>query len=107
MYPDSGNQGCGGGTNIPLTGQQFEQSSITAVGWLALMATAQMLPDFTGLFRGELIVKIFPKPEQNFPTLHTRGPLATPLLAAVEDKNSRERSLVPRARELPTQPEAA
>jgi hypothetical protein len=106
-YPDSGNEGCGGGPTVPLACQQFEQSSMAAVGWIAVKATAQMLRHRPGLFRPQLLIQIFPKPGQNFSTFHTLGPLATPLLAAVEDKNSRNRHLVPRANELPARPEAA
>jgi len=45
----------------------------------------QMLADRSGLFRPQLLIQIFPEPGHNFSTFHTLGPVATPLLAAVED----------------------
>ena len=50
-----------------------------------------------GIFRSQLLVQKFPKLKQHLSTFHTPCLVATPLLAAVEDKNSRDSYLVPQA----------
>jgi hypothetical protein len=55
------------------------------MGWVAVTTTGQMLSDGPGVFRPQLLIQIFPKPEQNVSTFHTLRPVATPLLTAVED----------------------
>jgi hypothetical protein len=55
---------------------------------MALRTGAEVSGHSLSLFRPELLVQIFPKPNQYVPTLHTPYPLATSLLVPVGNRTA-------------------
>jgi hypothetical protein len=71
-----------------LVREELEQGTVTAIGWLALSAIAEMSVHGLRLFRPEFLVQIFPKPNQYFLTFHTPDPLATSLPVPVGNRTA-------------------
>ena len=79
-----------GGSHAPgaLACQQLEQCPVTAIGRMAVRTGAEVRGHSLSLFRPELLVQIFPEPNQYVLTLHTAYPLATSLLVPVGNRTA-------------------
>ena len=75
--------------------QEIQKGPIALVGWVTVRTMAQMSRNRCSLFRPELVIKIFPQPEQDFLTIHAPYPFATSPPADGWKKNSRGGHLVP------------
>jgi hypothetical protein len=63
-----------GGLAVPrqAAGQTGQEGARTATAGVAGPAAGQVTVDRPGLFRGKLVVKIFPEPAGNLRTFHSR-----------------------------------